>query len=47
MESRGKRLRRAFTPEFKAEVVELCRRGAATGPGAGRRRRGPAGLFVP
>ncbi len=27
MESRQKRPRRAFTPEFKAEVVELCRRG--------------------
>ena len=27
MESREKRPRRAFTPEFKAEVVELCRRG--------------------
>jgi transposase len=27
MESKGKRPRRAFTPEFKAEVVELCRRG--------------------
>jgi len=27
MESRAKRPRRAFTPEFKAEVVELCRRG--------------------
>jgi len=27
MENRQKRLRRAFTPEFKAEVVELCRRG--------------------
>lgn len=23
----GKRKRRKFTPEFKAEVVELCRRG--------------------
>ena len=27
MENREKRPRRAFTPEFKAEVVELCRRG--------------------
>jgi transposase len=27
MENRGKRPRRSFTPEFKAEVVELCRRG--------------------
>ncbi|WP_434099933.1 transposase [Streptomyces viridosporus] len=30
MESRGKkkpRPRRSFTPEFKAEIVELCRRG--------------------
>jgi transposase len=27
MESRPKRPRRAFTPEFKAEVVELCQRG--------------------
>jgi transposase len=27
MESREKRPRRTFTPEFKAEVVELCRRG--------------------
>jgi transposase len=27
MESREKHPRRAFTPEFKAEVVELCRRG--------------------
>ena len=27
MKSRAKRPRRAFTPEFKAEVVELCRRG--------------------
>jgi transposase len=27
MESRAKRPRRTFTPEFKAEVVELCRRG--------------------
>src|SRR5213592_2369633 len=27
MESREKRPRRAFTPEFKAEVVELCGRG--------------------
>ena len=27
MESKQKRPRRSFTPEFKAEVVELCRRG--------------------
>ncbi len=29
MESMGKqpRPRRAFTPEFKAEIVEVCRRG--------------------
>ena len=27
MESHEKRPRRSFTPEFKAEVVELCRRG--------------------
>lgn len=27
MENREKRLRRSFTPEFKAEVVELCRTG--------------------
>jgi transposase len=27
MESREKRPRRTFTPEFKAEVVELCQRG--------------------
>lgn len=27
MENREKRRRRSFTPEFKAEVVELCRRG--------------------
>jgi transposase len=27
MENRAKRPRRTFTPEFKAEVVELCRRG--------------------
>ncbi len=27
MENKEKRPRRAFTPEFKAEVVELCRRG--------------------
>ena len=27
MENREKRVRRTFTPEFKAEVVELCRRG--------------------
>jgi hypothetical protein len=27
MESREKRRRRALTPEFEAEVVELCRRG--------------------
>jgi transposase-like protein len=42
MESMGKkkpRPRRSFTPEFKAEIVELCRRGDrsvgtrnATGP---------------
>jgi hypothetical protein len=30
MESMGKkpRRRRSFTPEFKAEIVELCQRGA-------------------
>jgi transposase len=27
MEHRGKRPRRSFSPEFKAEVVELCRTG--------------------
>jgi transposase len=27
MENRQQRPRRSFTPEFKAEVVELCRRG--------------------
>ena len=27
MEHRQKRPRRSFSPEFKAEVVELCRRG--------------------
>src|SRR6266542_3232588 len=27
MENRQKRPRRTFAPEFKAEVVELCRRG--------------------
>ncbi|MER7198530.1 transposase [Streptomyces sp. CB01635] len=30
MESVGKKMprpRRSFTPEFKAEIVELCRRG--------------------
>ena len=27
MEKRKQRPRRSFTPEFKAEVVELCRRG--------------------
>jgi transposase len=27
MQNREPRPRRAFTPEFKAEVVELCRRG--------------------
>jgi len=27
MEKKQHRPRRAFTPEFKAEVVELCRRG--------------------
>ena len=27
MEQRQKRPRRSFSPEFKAEVVELCRRG--------------------
>ncbi len=33
MESMGKkrpRPRRAFTPEFKAEIVELCRQGDRT-----------------
>jgi transposase-like protein len=32
MEGMGKqrRPRRAFTPEFKAEIVEVCRRGART-----------------
>jgi transposase len=31
MESMGKkpRRRRSFTPEFKAEIVELCQRGSA------------------
>jgi len=31
MESTGKkpRRRRSFTPEFKAEIVELCQRGTA------------------
>jgi transposase len=27
MEKRRQRPRRSFTPEFKAEIVELCRRG--------------------
>jgi transposase len=27
MEKRKQRPRRSFTPEFKAEIVELCRRG--------------------
>ncbi len=27
MEKRQQRRRRSFTPEFKAEVVELCRAG--------------------
>lgn len=27
MEIKQKRPRRSFTPEFKAEVIELCRRG--------------------
>ena len=27
MEARGRRQRRLFTPEYKAEVVELCRTG--------------------
>ena len=27
MEKRKQRARRSFTPEFKAEIVELCRRG--------------------
>jgi transposase len=33
MESMGKkpRRRRSFTPEFKAEIVELCQRGRAVG----------------
>jgi transposase len=36
MESVGKkrsRPRRAFTPEFKAEIVELCQRGDRTRSG--------------
>jgi hypothetical protein len=49
MESMGKkpRPRRSFTPEFKAEIVELCQRGERTvahQPGrrrAGQRRRRP------
>ena len=27
MERKKTRTRRSFTPEFKAEIVELCRRG--------------------
>src|SRR3990172_7096356 len=30
MEENGSRHRRAFTPEYKAEVVELCRSGGRT-----------------
>jgi hypothetical protein len=41
MESMGKRprRRRSFTPEFKAEIVELCQRGDRT-VGAGRAAAG-------
>ena len=33
MEARGRRERRAFTPAYKAEVVELCR---SSGAGVGK-----------
>jgi transposase len=46
MESVGKkraRPRRSFTPEFKAEIVELCRRGDRTVRQVSRRRRSQEG----
>ena len=43
MERKQPRARRSFTPEFKAEIVELCQRGDRS---IGVRRPG-AGLYRP